>query len=66
MLNNLLSTNLKRNLYSFRRSRRENQLESRHVIFLIFKMNNPIGKILKFLKRVVQMEFTKKLAARNN
>lgn len=66
MLNNLLFTNLKRNPYSFKMSRRENQLESLLAIFLIFKMNNLIGEILKFLKRVVQMEFTKKLAARNN
>lgn len=66
MLNNLLFINLKRNPHLFKMFRRENQLESLLVIFLIFKMNNLIGEILKFLKRVVQMEFTKKLAARNN
>ena len=66
MLNNLLSTNLKRNLYLYKKSRRENQQESPLAIFLIFKMNNLIGEISKFLKRVVQMEYTKKLAARNN
>ena len=66
MLNNLLSTNLKRNLYLYKKSRRENQQESPLAIFLIFKMNNPIGEISKFLKRVVQMEFKKNLAARSN
>jgi len=65
-LNNLLITNLKRNPYFFKMSRRKNQLESPLVIFLIFKMNKLIGEILKFPKRVVQMEFTKKLAALNN
>jgi len=65
-MNNLLFTSLKQNLYSFKTSKRENQLEGPLEIFLIFKMNNLIGEISKFLKRVVQMEFKKKLAAQNN